>query len=157
LDGATEVACHKRSWERGSQIENPEHIKKLEEYKKAASQHRGMDRLRHAAPSSRKMMQIAALEGKNLGGLTIGLLKLLNLYGATELEHAVQEAVEFEAGHMSAVRQILERRRREQNLPPPVEIALPNDPRIRDIVVVPHSLSGYDLAPKELEEESSNE
>jgi len=145
LDGGQEIASHPRCWERGGQIENQAHIKELEERKKEASQHRGMDRLRHAAPSSRDMVKIAAERGNNLGGLTSGLLKLLDLYGSQEVEQAIQEALRSEVVHLSAVRLVLERRRREKNMPPPVEIVVKDDPRIRDLVVIPHSLSTYDM------------
>lgn len=145
LDGGREVASHPRCWERGNQIENLAHVKELEEHKREASQHRGMDRLRHSAPSSKDMLKIAAERGNNLGGLTSGLLKQLDLYGSQEVEQAIQEALQSEAVHLSAVRLILERRRREKNMPPPVEIVVKDDPRIRDLVVIPHSLSTYDM------------
>lgn len=144
LDGAQEVARHERSFERGRQVENPGHIKELEDRKRQAKQYRGMDRLRHAAPSSKQLLRLAAERGGGLGGLTSGLLKLLDLYGAAELEQAIQEALVSQVAHLSAVRLVLERRRRERNLPPPVEIAVPDDPRIRNLVVVPRNLSTYD-------------
>ena len=156
LDGPQEIASHPRCWERGGQIENLEHIKELEEHKKEASQHRGMDRLRHCAPSSKEMLKIAAERGNNLGGLTSGLLKLLDLYGSAEVEQAIQEAVESEAVHLSAVRLVLERRRREKNMPPPVEIVVKDDPRIRDLVVIPHSLSSYDMLHADKENENDD-
>lgn len=156
LSEGQEVARHKRCWERGCQIEDQVHIKELEELKKEAKQHRGMDRLHHAAPSARKLLQIAAERGNGLGGLTSGLLKLLDLYGAQAVEQAIREALEVEAVHLSAVRQVLERRRREQNLPPPVEIEVRDDPRITNLVVVPHSLSTYDTLHAQ-KEEANNE
>jgi transposase len=144
LDSGQEVASHERSFERGRQIENPGHIKELEERKAQANQYRGMDRLRHAAPSSRQLLRLAAERGGGLGGLTSGLLKLLDLYGAVELEQAIEEALVSQLAHLSAVRLVLERKRRERNLPPPIEIAVPDDPRIRNLVVIPRSLSTYD-------------
>jgi transposase len=144
MDGLTEVARHKRSWDKGSQIENPQHIEELKERKQEAKKHRGMDRLHHAAPAATTILELAAKRGQNLGGLTTGLLNLLDLYGAVELEQAITEAVSAEACHLSAVRQVLERRRRQQNLPEPVAIAVPSDPRIQNMVVVPHDLAGYD-------------
>lgn len=145
MDGLTEVACHKRSWDKGAQVEDRKHIEELIERKQEAKKHRGMDRLRHASPTVAKILQLAAQRGQNLGGLTSGLLNLLDLYGAVELEYGVSEAVEAEACHLSAVRQVLERRRREQSLPEPVAIAVPADPRIQNLVVVPHDLAGYDV------------
>ena len=144
MDGLNEVACHKRSWDKGCQIENPKHIDELKEVKREAKKHRGIDRLRHAAPTATKILQLAAHRGQNLGGLTTGLLHLLDLYGAVELEQAISEAAAVQACHISAVRQVLERRRREQNLSEPVAIAVPADPRIQNLVVVPHDLASYD-------------
>jgi transposase len=156
LDGGQEVASHRRSFERGRQIENPDHIKELEERKAQAKPYRGMDRLRHASPSSRQLLRLAAERGGGLGGLTSGLLKLLDLYGAAELEQAIQEALASQVAHLSAVRLVLERRRRERNLPPPIEIAVPDDPRIRNLVVVPRSLSTYDKLHIDKEEEEND-
>jgi transposase len=144
MNGLTEVACHKRSWDKGAQNENPQHIEELKERKQEAKKHRGMDRLHHAAPAAVKMLELAAKQGQNLGALTTGLLHLLDLYGAVELEHAVIEALSVEACHVAAVRQVLERRRREQSLPEPVAISVPDDPRIQNLVVIPHDLAGYD-------------
>jgi transposase len=156
LDGGQEVASHARSFERGRQIENPNHIKELEERKAQAKPYRGMDKLRHAAPSSRQLLSLAAERGGGLGGLTSGLLKLLDLYGAGELEQAIQEALAAQLAHLSAVRLVLERRRRERNLPPPIEIAVPDDPRLRNLVVVPRSLSTYDKLHMNKEKEEND-
>lgn len=155
MDGLKEVACHPRSWDKGCQIEDPTHIDALKEAKKEAKQHRGMDRLHHAAPSSDQLLCVAAERGQNLGGLTTGLLNLLDLYGAAELEAAIVEALAADAAYLAAVKQIVQRRRREQSLPEPVAIDVPDDPRIKNLVVVPHDLSVYDSLHKE--EAATNE
>ena len=55
LDGTTVRATHQRSYNKGQQIEDPEHIEALVERKRQARAHRGMDRLAHAAPNSRQL------------------------------------------------------------------------------------------------------
>jgi transposase len=155
MDGLTEVARHQRSWDKGAQIEDPQHIEELKEQKQEAKKHRGMDRLAHEAPTSTKLLTMAAERGQNLGGLTSGLWHLLDLYGACELEQSVREAVAGQAVHLAAVRQVLERRRREQNLPEPVVIAVPDDPRIKGIVLAPPDLAAYDSLHTTKEEVSS--
>ena len=154
MDGLTEVARHNRSWDKGAQIENPQHIEELKERKQEAKKHRGMDRLHHAAPATAKILELAAKRGQNLGALTTGLLHLLDLYGAVELEQAVVEVVSVGACHVASVRQVLERKRREQSLPEPVAIAVPADPRIQNLVIVPHDLAGYDKLHVDSEEVS---
>jgi transposase len=144
LDGTTELAKHPRSFDRGQQIENPAHIEDLIAVKTEAKQHRGMDRLACAVPSSKVLLEKAALRGQNLGALTMGLLLVLDQYGQEEAESAVKEVLQTEATHISAVRQVLEQRQRSRGLPPPLTVQLPPDPRIRNLVVKPQSLAGYD-------------
>ena len=58
-------------------------------------------------------------------------------------------------GHSNAVRQSLTLARREQrDKPPPIPVELPSDPRVRDIAVRDHDLTGYDGLAGEPEEDS---
>jgi hypothetical protein len=144
LDGAVEVATHKRTFNRDQQIEEPAHIEQLIAMKTEAKQHRGMDRLKESVPSSQSLFEKAALRGQNLGALTTGLLKVLDQYGQEQTERAVKQVLRTDATHVSAVRQMLEQRQREKGLPPPIAIQLPDDPRLQNLVVTPQSLAAYD-------------
>jgi hypothetical protein len=94
-------------------------------------------------------VQLAA-RGGSLGSATAALSRLLDRYGAQELALALDEALDRGAPHPHAVRQVLERRRREQHAPPPVTVVLPDDPRVRGLVVTPHRLETYDPKPEEI-------
>ncbi len=80
-------------------------------------------------------------QGADSGAFT---LELLDLYGAAATEEAIQEVVKSGGSHCSDVRQELERSRRRKGLLSPVAIQLPDDKRINNLVVLPHSLAGYD-------------
>ncbi len=43
----------------------------------------------------------------------------------------------------------LDRNRHEQGKPPPIAVELPDNPRVRDLVVNPHSLTTYDQLRQE--------
>lgn len=144
LDGNQVAATHSRSFDRDQQIENPAHIAALIERKHHARKERGMDRLHHAVPSTRKMLMAIAERGGNLGSTTNRLLGLLEANGADALERAVQEAVASDAPHLAAVHQILERHRHERGQAPPIAVQLPDNPRVRNLVVKPHPLEDYD-------------
>lgn len=144
LNGQEIVATHKRSFDRGAQIENPEPIAKLVEHKHHASQHRNTDRLTQAIPQSRELLALAAERGEPLGRISTTLLSLLDRYGVTELQAAVQEALQRGVPHPNAVRLALERRREERNEPPPVDLLLPSHVQSRDTVILPHDLETYD-------------
>jgi transposase len=142
--GADIIATHERCWDKQQRIENPHHIKALVEHKRGARKHQGMDRLRNAAPASVVFLHRAAERGLNLGNITGRLLTLLDECGATELDAALVEINVRGVVHVPAVRMLIEQRRHAKGRPPLVAVALPDDPRLRDIVVRPHALETYD-------------
>jgi hypothetical protein len=44
-----------------------------------------------------------------------------------------------------SVAHIIEQARRAQGAPPPLEVVLPDDPRVRGLRISPHSLANYDV------------
>lgn len=144
LDGTKTVATHPRSWDRGQQIENPDHIQTLVEQKARARRHHGLDRLSTTAPSAQKLLILAAERGGNLGSMTARLLALLDQVGPAELETAIAEAVERTLPTVGAVRQIIDRRLTEQGLPPPIAARFSTNDRASRVVVKNHDLSTYD-------------
>ena len=154
LDGADVIATHPRSFDKGACIEIPGHIAELARHKRQARRLRGQDRLVRAAPNSERLLTDAARRGDNLGAIVAALLRLLDEYGAAELETAIGEAIERGVPHPNAVRQSLTRRREQRDKPPPIPVELPSDPRVRDIAVRDHDLTGYDGLAGEPEEDS---
>ena len=148
VDGATVIATHARSYDKGAQVENPEHVAELVAFKRAARHHRGVDRLHHACANTAAFFAALAARQGNLGAATTALTKLLDLYGAAAVDAALGVALQAQAAHVPAVRQILEQRRYAHSQPQPVPVAL-SEPQLRDIVVHPHELATYDQIEKE--------
>lgn len=144
LDGEKEVAHHQRSYESGACFEDPSHIEALVEWKKMARALKGRDRLRAAVPETDALFDVLALRGDNLGYNTTRLLQLLDTYGAEELRQATRTAIEREAYSSGSIAHVLEQRRRERGLRPPMQVELPDDPRVRDLRIIPHRLEAYD-------------
>jgi hypothetical protein len=86
----------------------------------------------------------AAERGDNLGSITGAMLRLLDRYGAAEVQAAIIEALERNVPHPSAVRLALERRRQERQQPPPVAVNLPEHVQARDVPVRAPRLELYD-------------
>ena len=105
LDGQTELARHRRSYDTGQTIEDAAHLEGLLAATHQANIHTARDRLRVAVPAT---------------ALTRDAL------GAGSIAH------------------LLEIRRRQQGRPPPLPLALPNRPGVRDLDVRPHRLESYD-------------
>lgn len=144
LDGGDILADHPRSYDRKAQIENPAHIEALVLRKRQARQHRGIDHLARAAPASRDLLIRAADRGANLGTITSALLRILDRYGATELQAGIVDALASGVPHPNAVRLALERRRELRNDAPPVAVCLPQHVKQKDTPVQPHRLDTYD-------------
>jgi transposase len=143
-DGPHAVACHRRSYGKGEQIEDDAHIHALVEQKRAGRRHRAADRLFHAAPASETLLARAAANGGNLRAIAAALTKLLQRYGVTEFQAAIAEALERDVPHPNAVRFALERRRQERRQPPPIALDLPDHVKAKDTPVRPARLELYD-------------
>jgi transposase len=144
VDGVHVLARHLRSYGKGEQVEQAEHVEALVAHKRAARQHRATDRLAQVAPASQDLLLRAAERGANLGAITTSLMRLLQRYGAAELQIGISEALDRGVPHPNAVRLALERRREQRGEPPPVSVDLPAAVQARDAPVRPHALDTYD-------------
>lgn len=144
INGTNTIAEHKRSFDKAQQIENPEHIQTLIKQKKKAKQHRGQDQLIQVTKSGTEFLKQAAAKGYYLRSTINRLLQLLEDYGATELEGALQVALSKQVPHTNVVQKHLEKQRKLQQQKPPIQIALSKDPRIQHLIIKPHDLESYD-------------
>ncbi len=144
VNGAEVLARHRRSYDKGAQIEDAAHVQALVDDKRAARQHRATDRLAQAAPASQTLLVQAAERGANLGAITAALLRLLERFGAAAVQAAILEALERDVPHPNAVRLALERQREQLGDAPPVALVLPAHVQARDVPVQPHALEPYD-------------
>jgi transposase len=144
LDGAIEVARHPRSWDRGRTIEDDAHIAALAREKRHAHDLRGRDRLRNACTNAAAFIEALALRGEPVAAHIQRLGRLLERYGAGELDIALADVVARGAISAASVAHVLDQRRRARRLPPPIELALSEEVRTRDVPITPHALGPYD-------------
>jgi len=145
LDGQEIVAKHMRSWGKGAQVEDAAHLAELVAAKRRASEARGMSRLFKAVPEAQELVRRLAERGGNIGNAVVRMGDLLDAYGAATLAKAIVEALAQDAPHIAALRQILDRERPAA----PNAVTLPDDPRVRDVVVRQPPLSVYDALKKD--------
>ncbi len=157
LDGREVIATHRRSFDRGAQLEDPAHIQALVAHKHAARAHRAQDRLHHAAPSAKALFLRAAERGAHLGVLTRGLLQLLDTHGAQALEAAIAAALAEDAAHLGAVRHFIDAQAHARGQRPPIAVSLPNDRRLQDLSVRAQPLSDYEQLTKEPNDECTDD
>lgn len=156
VDGMDKVAEHPRSYDKGQQIENEEHMQDLILWKKKARQHNGQHRLSQAVPSMVNFLNQAVERKYSLKSIVHQMNDLLDSYGSAELEIAVREALKKDVPHPNTVRLCLEKRREERHQPPPLAVELPDDKRLLTQAVRPHDLKKYDSL-QDVTEDKENE
>jgi transposase len=139
-----EIAHHPRSYDTGQTIEQEEHIAGLVAATRHLNPSSARDRLRLAVPAIATLLERLAARGESLRGHTARLLALLDDYGRQELAAAVAQALERDALGAGAIAHLLETRRRQRGHKPPMPLALPDRPGVRDLDLTPHSLESYD-------------
>ena len=149
LDGDRQIATHERTYDKRATVENPAHIKALIERKREARQHSGLKRLGEMVPSAEAFVQISGKRGHNVGSAVAGLLRLVDTWGAGDVEQSILEATTADSFHVAAVTQSLHRRLAAVGESPLIEVRVPDDKRFKDLHVAPHKLSTYDLSDDE--------
>ena len=153
FDRAELIAEHPRCWGKQQVIEDPAHLDALWRKKRHAREHRGQHRLTHAVPQCIPLLAELARRQRHLATAVERLVFLLDAYGAEEMARAVDEALQNGSPYPETVRLILDRRSHERQAKPPLPIALPDDPKLRNLVVRPHPLNAYDPDPDDDSEE----
>jgi len=144
LDGSSEVARHRRCWDRHQRIDDDAHTQALLAEKQRAAGSTPSARLTAAVPDAEKLLQAVFERGESVAVTTEKLLLLLDDYGAAEIRAAVAEALVRQTPRSSSVAYILGQRRRQSQHRAPLAVDLSRRPDLKDLYVTPHSPETYD-------------
>jgi transposase len=140
LDGAAEIARHRRSWDRGQMVLDPAHREAVLKIKRKAFDSTPAGRLEQAVPESRTLLDRAFAQGESAGTQTAQLLKLLDEHGPAALRRAIAEALERKTPRASSVAFLLRRQPRVHA----AAVDLRHHPAAQSVDVRPHDLETYD-------------
>jgi transposase len=154
LMGRQELARYRRCYDRQQRIEDDAHLQALLEQRRRAQGSVLSARLLGAAPQAEDLLRAAFQCGESAAGQMNQLLKLLDRYGAAELQAAIKEALERETPRASSVGFLLERRRRAQKARAAIPVDLSRRPDLADLHVNPHPAEIYDELSSPEEPES---
>lgn len=144
IAGTDEIARHVRSYDTSQIIEQAAHVADLVAATRQDNPSSARDRLRLAVPIATTLLERLAARGESLRYQIVRLLALLDDYGPQELGAAIERALERDALGAGAIAHLLETRRRQRGLKPPIPMTLPDRPGVRDLDVTPHRLETYD-------------
>jgi len=144
LDGQSEIARHRRSYDRHQRVEDPAHVEALLEEKRRARGSVPRARLNSAVPVAEAFLEACFQRGESVAATTEKLLLLLDDYGAAELSTAVAESLARHTPRLSSVGFLLAKRRRVAQRKTALPVDLSRRPDLRDLYVKPHASETYD-------------
>jgi transposase len=140
LDGAREIARHRRSYNRQQLVLDPAHQQALLRTKRKARESTRDGRLELIVPESAILLERAFAEGESAAQQSAQLLDLLDRYGARAMRRAVREALQRNTPRASSVAFLL----RQSNSVTPLPLDLSRHPEAQNLEVRPHDLETYD-------------
>jgi len=140
LDGAREIARHRRSYNRQQLVLDPAHQQALLGIKRKARESTRSGRLELVVPESAVLLERAFADGESAGHEIAHLLQLLDRYGARAMRRAVRKALERNTARAAAVEFLL----RQSNRATPLPLDLRRHPQAESVEVRPHDLETYD-------------
>ena len=144
VDGADEVARHRRSYDRHRRIDDPAHVEALLVEKRRAHGSTPNARLIGAIPAAEAFLEAGFRRGESVSAITQKLLLLLDDYGAQELSAALEEALARQTPCISSIAFLLGKRRRTAQRKMSLPVDLSRRPDLVDLYVKPHSSETYD-------------
>lgn len=138
------AASHDRCWDRRRAIEDPAHIERLVEQRKSARGPKEKSRIENLAPECRLYLQEVARQRIDLRNEVRRLLRLVEMYGGTEVAGGIARALAQRTFGARYVRALIDQSRFARGLGEPPEPIVTGNPTADDIVVEPHDLETYD-------------
>ncbi len=144
LDGTTEIARHRRSWDRGERRTDPVHAKAVFAQKSYGLGTAAQTPLEVVVPEVTAFVDAAFANGQHGTSAILNRLStLLSLYGGPALADALREAMARRTPTLASVEFLIEKQRRATRRNPPLPVDLGERPDLAALHVRPHSLDAY--------------
>lgn len=150
LDGALEIARHRRTYDRQKLVLDPPHQEALLKLKRKAFHATPAGRLEQAVPESKTLLDRAFALGESAGSQTAQLLKLLDEFGPAALRRAILEALEHHTPRACSVAFLLHRRPSTRR----AALDLSRHPQAQSVDIRPHDLETYDELARPQDDDS---
>lgn len=139
-----EIARHARCWQRHTAVEEPAHLEKLLERRKAANGPKRRDRLAALSPDAQLYMQELARSRLDLDSEIRKLLTLIRHYNEAEVAQGMSVALARRQIGARYVRVFIDQTRFAQGLAEPPPPVVTGNATADNVDVHPHPLETYD-------------
>ena len=143
-DEGSLIAEHKRSWDKGLEIYEPSHHQELKEFKRKQSLGLLKSQFLQDVPEAEIVLQANNNNTDSLRQIINRLKCLQETYGAKKFLEALKKANGDQTNSIESIEVILRQQESKENQPPSLTMALPDNPKVRDLTIKPHDLSNYD-------------
>jgi transposase len=135
------AAQHERCYGRHQVIEEPDHVRRLLERKRAARAVKARDVLLDLCPEGKLFLEGLLRLGRRLDAHLTAIDALVHIYGDTAVAGAIAKAVQLELFAAGYLEQLL---RGSSEPSPRTPVSVPGHPEVEQTVVRPHSLEVYE-------------
>jgi transposase len=140
----TQIASHTRCWQRRRAIEDPHHREQLLQRRPGAQGPSRRERLAGLAPECRMYLQEIARRRIDLRCEVRKLLRMVGLYGETEVAGGMARALALRTFGARYVRALIDQSRFARGLGEPPEPIITGNPAADNLVIEHHDLETYD-------------
>jgi len=144
LADGKEIACHRRSYDRGIVVEDPKHFEGILAIKKKAFASRLQKGFLELGKPAEDYLKGLAEAQVHLSRHIAQIMELVTTYGKEETLKALSHALEFKAFGAAYVQNILLQKRAAKGLKEILPISIPQKPSWNEIVTEEPDLSIYD-------------
>lgn len=138
------IAAHKRSFDKGLYIDDPKHRDELIKHKHFGRANMFRGAITKEFPETERFIDSLFEQGWDIHTVVRRLHILRHEFGRDIFDSAIKAAVKNNRISLEALRIYGQNLQKEQKLPPPVPLELPDNPKIKNLDVISHPLKNYD-------------
>ena len=138
------VAEHKRCWDKGQEIYEPSHHQELKDFKRKQSLGLLRSQFLLEFPEAEIVLQANNNNTNSLRQIINRLKHLQETYGSEKFLAALEKANGAQTNSIESIEVILRQQESKENQPPLLTVALPDNPKVRNLTIKSHDLSNYD-------------
>lgn len=139
-----QIAKHNRSFDRGVYIDDPKHRDELIKHKYFGRSNMFREALTREFPETEQIVSVLFEQGWDIHTVVRRLHIIRHEFGRELFAAALKSVVQADRISLEALQLAAQKLQKEQKLPPPVPLQLPDRPKIKDLSVSTHPLDNYD-------------
>ena len=158
FDGTKLMAEHRRCYDRYQCLEHGAHRKNLLQQRARAAFSKAFEELCSVNDECKEYVEGLNRCEINVKNHVMRIVRLARIYGTTEIQQAISQALSFEAYGADYIENIIVNNRRKRHATiPSGPVVLNSRPELTSLTVTPHAMTSYECVQEETTSNDNNE